>query len=284
MKSIDTLVEDIYHILSANNDHEPSEANVEAAGELFKDVLRTRFKARKPGGSVLRFSSLGKPARQLWYAQHAPEAQEEMPPSTYMKFLFGDILEILLLFLAKEAGHEVTHEQFEVEVDGVKGHTDAIIDGVPVDVKSASSYSFEKFKSGGLAFDDPFGYIAQLGGYAHALNKTDEAAFLVVDKTLGHVCLSVMDEVTIRGAKPEVRIKALRDALASPEPPQRCYDPVPEGKSGNMKLATGCSYCSFKKKCWADANGGRGLRTFLYARGPVFLTEVAKEPNVPEGT
>src|SRR6478609_9281646 len=169
-KTIETLVEDIYHVLDAQNDHEVSEENVEYAGELFKDLLRTRFKGREVVSKDLRFSALGKPDCQQWFSKHEPEAAEKMPPKAYMKFLFGDVLEILLLFLTKEAGHEVTHEQFEVDVDSVKGHMDCCIDGVPVDVKSASPFSFQKFASETVIFDDPFGYVAQLSGYAHALD------------------------------------------------------------------------------------------------------------------
>jgi hypothetical protein len=64
--------------------------------------------------------------------------------------------------------------------------------------------------------------------------------------------------------------------------PDRCYDPVPDGKSGNLKLSVGCVYCSHKKGCWEDTNNGRGLRVFQYARGKRFLTNVANEPDVVE--
>jgi hypothetical protein len=118
---------------------------------------------------------LGKKDRQIWYDANMPEAQRKLPGKMEFKFLYGDVLEVLMLFLAKEAGHEVTHEQHEVDVDGVKGHMDAVIDGIPVDCKSASSYSFQKFLNGPF-FDDPFGYVKQLSGYAHAIGKTTERA------------------------------------------------------------------------------------------------------------
>ena len=59
-------------------------------------------------------------------------------------FLFGDIVEEVVLFLARAAGHEVTDEQKEIEINGVRGHIDGRVDGLPVDVKSASSYSYRK--------------------------------------------------------------------------------------------------------------------------------------------
>jgi hypothetical protein len=283
-KRIDTIVEDIYAVLDSQNNHTPDEANVEAAGELFKSVLRDRFKSRAPqsGEEVLRFSSLGKKDRQLWFSANRPDTAEVLPPKTFGKFLFGDMIEIMLLFLVKEAGHEVTHEQHEVEVDGIYGHTDCVIDGVPVDIKSASPYSFQKFRDGSFVFDDPFGYVSQISGYAHALGKTEEAGFLVMDKVGGDITFAAVDHYTLEGNPPGKRIAELREIVAAEEPPPRCYDLVPEGKSGNMKLGIGCSYCAFKDECYKDANGGQGLRKFFYSRGPTWLAVVKKEPKVGE--
>lgn len=281
-----TLPEDIYHILDQSTDHEVSEENVEWAGEAFKSLLRSRFKKRdeRRGERAIVFSSLGKPDRQIWYAANKPEVAEKMPPKSIFKFLYGDAIELLLLFLAKEAGHDVTHLQHRVEHDGVGGYTDAVIDDVPVDCKSASSYSFQKFKDGTFEFDDPFGYVKQLSGYAHALSKTDRAGFLVADKQHGDITFAELDKLVIESNPPGPRIDCLRKVVASETPPPRCYSAVPEGKSGNMKLGIQCSYCAFKDDCWADANGGKGLRKFFYSRGPVWLTDVKKEPKVDEAT
>lgn len=279
-----SLPEDIYGLLNSDNDHEVSEENVQWAGEVFKDLLRSRLKKheKKTGEKSLRFSALGKQDRQIWYAANKPEVAEKLHPKQNFKFLYGDVLEVLLLFLAKEAGHEVTHEQYTVESDGVEGHTDCCIDGVPVDCKSASSFSFDKFKSGAFVFDDPFGYVKQLSGYAHALDKTDRAGFLVADKVHGDICFAELDELTIRANPPSPRIAHLRSVIDSPEKPARCYPDKPEGKSGNRRLGVECSYCPYKEDCWSDCNGGKGLRKFFYAKGPVWLTQIQKQPNVPE--
>jgi hypothetical protein len=279
-----TLPEDIYRLLNDETNHEVSEENVEWAGEVFKNLLRSRLTKRenKKGEDVLRFSALGKKDRQIWYDANMPEVAEKLPGKMNFKFLYGDTIEVLLLFLAKEAGHEVSHEQYEVDVDGVKGHTDAVIDGIPVDCKSASTYSFQKFANGSFVFDDPFGYIQQLSGYAHALGKTDRAGFLVADKVHGDICFAEIDEYSIRGNPPRPRIDALRSVISQSEPPERCYPDEPDGKSGNRKLGLNCSYCKFKDECWKDANKGQGLRKFFYSRGPVWLTEVKREPKVDE--
>jgi hypothetical protein len=288
-----TLPEDIYKVLDEGNDHEVSEENVKWAGEVFMDLLRTRLKKReqKVGEDSLRFSALGKKDRQIWYAANKPECREPLRPKENFKFLYGDVLEVLLLFLAKEAGHEVTHEQYEVSTDGIAGHTDAVIDGVPVDCKSASPFSFDKFENGNFMWDDPFGYIKQLSGYAHELHKEypdtvtkDRAGFLVANKVHGDICFAEIDHYTIEANPPAERIEELKRVIASPTPPARCYDDVPDGKSGNRRLAVGCSYCAFKDDCWKDINGGKGLRKFVYASGPRWLTQVKREPKVDEGS
>lgn len=281
-----TIPEDIYKLLENVDGHEVSEENVEWAGEVFKDLLRTRLIKReeKRGQDVLRFSALGKKDRQTWYTANKPEAGETFSGKTLFKFLYGDTLEVLLLFLTKEAGHEVTHLQHEVEIAGVKGHMDAVIDGVPVDCKSASPYAFQKFKDGSFVFDDSFGYIPQLSGYANVLGTTDRAGFLVADKVSGDITFAEIDQLTIEANPPADRIEHLKKVIDNPTPPPKCYADVPEGKSGNMKLGIGCSYCSFKDECHSDANGGRGLRKFWYSRGPVWLTKVVKEPLVSEAS
>jgi hypothetical protein len=278
-----TIPEDIYKLLDDDTHHEANEDNVQFIGEAFKDLLRSRLTKReeKSGEDVLRFSSLGKPDRQLWYDANDSDGKEKMGGKQFFKFLYGDCIELLLLFLTMEAGHKVVDQQKEVFEDGVPGHIDAVIDDVLVDVKSASPYGFQKFVSGAYVFDDPFGYIAQLAGYAHALDK-DRAGWLVADKVSGEIAYVELDEAYIRGNKPDERISHLREVLRSDVPPPRCYDDQPEGKSGNRKLGVGCSYCGHKEKCWADSNGGKGLRKFYYSKGPVWLTNVAKEPKVEE--
>lgn len=232
------------------------------------------------GRPTLRLSNIGTPCkRKLWYTINTPEAAEPLSPAARFKFLFGDILEELLLFLAKEAGHSVEGQQDELEINGIKGHRDAVVDGRIVDVKSASTYSFRKFAGNGLREDDPFGYLDQIGAYAQAsgsdplVTEKDVVSFLVVDKTLGNICLDTYPTSEVDYNKKTEEVKQI---VNSPTPPDRAFDDVPDGKSGNRKLCTQCSYCDFKRECWPN------LRTFIYSSGPTFLTEVAREPKVLE--
>ena len=275
-KTIDTLIDDIYAVLDPETDHEVNEENLERFGEAVKNAVRDHFRKRDDKRG-LRFSGLGKQARQLWYDAHPDpdEPPEAMDGPTMMKFLYGHLLEAAMLFLAEEAGHEVTCQQEKVEVDGVKGHIDAVIDGVLVDAKSASPYGYKKFAAGELdPADDAFGYIQQLSGYANV--KELPAAFFAANKVSGELCISPLSHYAIQGHPPGPRIAELREHLGRDVPPDRCYAPVPDGKSGNQKLGVGCGYCKHKWRCWP------GLRGFAYSNGPVFLTTVARTPDVPE--
>ena len=227
----------------------------------------------------LRLSAIGKPDRQLWYDVNSKKEIEDLTPSTRIKFLYGYILEELLLLCASIAGHKVTDQQKEVNVEGVLGHQDSMIDDVLIDCKSASAYSFKKFKKNTLLEDDPFGYIAQISAYAEA-NQVDKAAFLVIDKSSGEICLTPVHQMEMINAKE--RVKHLKGMVSNSHMPDRCYDPIPDGESGNLKLAIGCVYCSHKRECWSDCNNGKGLRAFRYSRGLNYLVKVAKEPKVEE--
>tara|TARA_S200002703_G_scaffold159971_1_gene175803 strand:+ start:242 stop:1099 length:858 start_codon:yes stop_codon:yes gene_type:complete len=277
-KTIDTLVEDIYSLFTSN---EPTKIPANVLQEFAKDVtdavVNSLTEERKPRNN-LRLSMIGQPARKVWYSVRSTE-QEELSGSDYIKFLYGDILEALLVFLSKTSGHKVTDQQKQVVLNDVVGHQDAVVDDVLVDFKSASSFSFKKFTEGMVFKDDPFGYVAQLSAYAQA-NNAKEAGWVVIDKTTGKIAYCPVHQMEMINASQ--KIDYLRNAIKDSEPPSRCYDDVPDGKSGNMQLSVGCNYCPHKFDCWSDANNGKGLRAFQYANNIKYLTNVDREPNVPE--
>jgi len=252
--STDTLVSDIYRMIDTKDIPEgvPVEQVINDFGENMKQILRDNITEHEFDRRKLRMSNIGKKDRQLWYSYNGYEG-EKLMPHTRIKFLYGHLIEEMVLALTKLSGHDVTHEQKQVEVDGIKGSMDCKIDGVLTDVKSASSYGFKKFKDGSLVNDDPFGYIDQIKGYAHAEDTTD-IGWLVMDKTNGHLTYlkyDMADESQWYWSKlnffsiPE-RIKNIKKIVKAETPPERCYETIPDGKSGNMKLAVGCSYCSYK--------------------------------------
>lgn len=283
-KKIDTLVEDIHKVVETRGgwDSVVNEHFKHSIGATMMGRLGPEEEPRASG--TLRMSSIGQPCeRKLWYQTNKDGEGEALLPSSRLKFLFGDMLEDLLLSLAKAAGHTVEGQQDTMTLKGIKGHRDAVIDGVTVDVKSASSYSYKKFKDHNLEYEDPFGYLWQLTSYVKAAEEDPlvkdkkGGAFLVIDKQHGHICLDYYDlEDTGHLGKVEELYDKRKESSKSPVAPPRGFKEEPEGKSGNMKLGINCSYCDFKKVCHPN------LRTFLYARNPVFLTKVVKEPKVME--
>jgi hypothetical protein len=273
------LVEDIYGVVE--NGAKVTEEQVQEFGHTLANLIAERLQPREERERkfTLRMSNIGKGARQLWYDKHYGR-EEQLPAPTLIKFIFGDIIEQLVLFLAMVSGHKVTHRQAEVKLRDVKGHIDADIDGVTVDVKSASTHSFRKFADGSLVENDPFGYVEQIAGYSKA--RGTDGAFLAVDKQNGHLAYLPFTKEELDVFDVEGRIESIKKIVDSPTPPERCYPDEKMGESGNRKLGVNCSYCSHKDRCWADANGGIGLRTFIYANGPVFFTKIVVEPKVYE--
>lgn len=276
------LVDDIYKVLSEGCEVTEAEAN--EFGAEIAGLIKARMEERQGPARefTIRMSNIGKGARQLWYDKKYGK-EEDLPPATIFKFIYGDLIESLLLFLARKSGHSVTHRQAEVAIDGIKGHIDADIDGVTVDAKSTSTHAFRKFADGSLADDDAFGYVEQLAGYCEA--RDTDGAFLAADKQNGHIAYLPFSKDDLKAAVDvRGRIAYLKEVIESEVAPERCYPDEEEGKSGNRALGVNCSYCAHKDRCWADANGGMGLRTFLYANKPKFLTKVVREPNVKEVT
>ena len=284
-KNIYSLVDDIYKLMVIKEADESVdvEAEIDKFGEAVKDLMRNEFaRDRKRDTRTLRLSNIGRDDRYLWNLVHGTEIGEKIMPHTYIKFMYGHLIEEMLLFLTRMAGHEVTDEQKVCEVEGIKGHMDCKIDGVVIDVKSASSYGFKKFKDGTLAMEDSFGYVDQIKAYAHACGET-KFGWLAMDKANGHLTVLQYDlEDTqapvyeyIKGDITE-RIRDVKKLIDLPEPEDFCSEPVPDGKSGNIKLGVKCSYCPYKKHCYPD------VRKFAYSYGPKFLIKIENEPKVME--
>ena len=283
-KTTDNLVADIYKLMESK-DADPSvdvEAEIEKFGEGVKALMRTEFgREKREDNRRLRLSNIGRTDRYLWNHFNGTEG-EKILPHTYVKFMYGHLIEEMLLFLTRMAGHSVTDEQKVCKVDGIVGHMDCKIDGVVTDVKSASSFGFKKFKDGSLAFDDAFGYVDQIKAYAYSEGET-KFGWLAMDKANGHLTYLKYDLEDTQAPVYEIlkediteRVKHVKKLVEQPEPKEWCNQPVPDGKSGNSKLSIGCSYCQFKDHCYPD------LRVFNYSYGPKFLVDVVNEPRVQE--
>jgi hypothetical protein len=284
MNKIYSLVDDIYKVVVSKEVPEGVDLydEIENFGENCKQLMTKLFTEPRNDGRLLRMSNIGRDDRYLWNAVNNPDVKEEMTPNTHVKFMYGHLIEEMLLFLTRLSGHEVTDEQKQCEVAGITGSMDCKIDGVVTDVKSVSSFGFKKFKDGSLAFDDPFGYVAQIKGYAHSEGET-KFGWLAMDKQNGHLTYLLYDSGDTQAPvydkisfDIEEHIERVKKLVEQPEAPEHCHEVVPDGKSGNQKLAVGCSYCPYKHTCWP------GVRTFLYSSGPRYLTEVVNEPKVTE--
>jgi len=280
-KTIDTLVADMEDVIYGLKGWDYLIG--QNMGTNIATLAKSRFdKPQEPRG-YLSMSGLGTPCdRKLWYKINQTDNAIPLRANTLLKFFYGDMIEELALSIAQQAGHTVEGQQDKMEAHGIKGSRDCVIDGMTVDVKSASPYSFKKFQEGNLRGQDPFGYISQLSSYVYAAkddplvtNKT-HGAFLVIDKVNGHICLDMYDFTEEMKTKEE-EITRIKEMVKAKIPPDRGFEDVPQSKtSPNMKLGMECSYCEFKKACWP------GLKMFAYSHGPTYLTKIKKPLKVDE--
>lgn len=280
---IDTLVEDIYRVVETKGGWSAALSSY-LSGRLTSTIeerLSPSTKSHKAG--TLRLSSASQPCtRKLWYEVNLPKGSgQPFEPNMHILFLYGDILEDLILALAKAAGHKVEGEQDVMYLAGIKGHRDCVIDGVLIDVKSTSPYSFKKFKDNGLWGNDPFGYIGQVTSYLAAsaedplVKDKNNTGFLAINKVTGELALDIYDlsrEIKAQEAFLEERKEIVKGTTVPP----REYSTESDGKSGNRKLCYECSTCPFKATCYPE------LRTFKSFRGNVYLTKVVREPKMQE--
>jgi hypothetical protein len=282
VKTVDTLVRDVYKLMETK-ELDPSvtlEAEAKRFGAEMEQVMLAVMN-EKPRTNHLRLSQVGKPNRMI-FNQYNGIKGEDIAGATYIKFLYGHLVEAMMVSLVRMSGHTVTDQQKTVEVGGVKGHIDGYIDGVIMDVKSASGHAFKKFSKGTLHNDDAFGYIGQLRAYAYAEGQ-DTYGWLAMCKQSGQIAWLQYDDnakdapysKAIDWSVPD-RVNEIKKLVGASEAPEICYSDVSDGASGNRKLAVGCHWCGFKNHCWP------ALRTFSYANGPKYLTHVSKTPRVME--
>ena len=277
MKSIQTLIPDIYALLK---EKENGWFSTELS-RLLSDDLAGRLRGQlgeKRSKPTLRMSGLGKRCpRALWYSIHRPECGEPLPPWAEIKFAFGAIIEGLTLTLCKAAGHSVEGEQDELTFEGVTGHRDCVIDGVTTDIKSASTLSFQKFKTVDYGPHDNFGYLDQLDSYVSAAHSDplvlskDRGCILAIDKQLGHMHLYEHHVTPERRDNLKARIRLYKTIISLDHPPAcECKTEIQD--NGNIKLHWTAGYNPYKWECFPH------LRAFKYSGGLEFFSRVVKRP------
>lgn len=290
MKTIDTLVYDIHEYLKGNHasiggevDPETDLSIVQLAKNIAVHTLRLSdhrpVEARKTEDVSLRMSEIGEPClRKLLYKRYHPNLglppfAEPGPPTLQVKFLLGHYVEEIVLFLAEQSGHAVTERQTELRmaVPGtpwhVEGHPDCVIDGHVIDVKSASDFSFNKYKREGMLVEnDTFGYRYQIDGYATCLGLK-ERGFIFCNKHDGELLFIDRSDKDLIDIPQRIRdIGQVLDAyISNAEVPSR-MPTVVDKKLGEQKLGTVCSYCPFKTHCWQDE-----IQGYIISGKPVYL-------------
>lgn len=278
MTSIHTLVPDILGLLKTKG--WLTETLQKELGDGVSNRIKSQFEREQTPS--LRLSQMGPRCNKaLWHSIHTPGEAEALPPWAHNKFSLGHFQEAYGIVLCKAAGHKVEGEQHECELDGIKGHIDAVVDGCILDFKSCSSRQYLKYKTGSVRLEgnDTFGFLFQLDGYVTAnrdnplVEVKDKGYIFAMHKELGHVCLY---EHIARASSIKQRIAECKEVVAASHPPLCTCETTPFGTSGNIKLGTRASYDNFKWSCHPN------LRCFLYSDGPVYLTKVVRLPDVTE--
>ena len=118
MESLNTVVQDIYAQLEGLSEGKALEINEEELDqtmERMKESILTWSKPRESSKEfTLRMSNVGRPLRQLWYDNKNSSSPSAISAPTQIKFLYGHILEEIVLMLVRLAGHEVSSEQKEI--------------------------------------------------------------------------------------------------------------------------------------------------------------------------
>jgi len=267
------LADDIYKNV-LGGDYIISKEDAAAFGKSMENLLLERFngKERTPGISGSNYGTACN--RKMWHKINEDDKCERVDPQLRLKFLYGDLVEELLLFLIEASGHEVEGKQDRLSMGELQGSRDCVVDGVTVDIKSASGFGIRKFKFHDLADRDPFSYLPQVSFYRWADEQVQEGgAFVVIDKVSGEIVVDYYDDSELY-SKDEV-VAGFEDIKAAVEqeyPPEREYEPK-ELSYGNLALSTECRYCNAK---WASHPG---LKAFNYSRGPEYIVHLEKRPK-----
>ena len=222
-------------------------------------ALEKQFGGKPRDEFRLRMSNIGRPTCQLWFEKNDPEDKTPLPPHFLINMIIGDIVEAVFKGLLRAAEVDFKdNDNVTLKLkDGteVKGEYDMVLDGKVDDVKSASPWSYKnKFNSlETLAKSDSFGYVSQLVGYAEAAG-VDVGGWWVVNKANGEFKYVDANDVD-KGAVME-SIEDTVEYINEDKPFKRCFEAVPETHfrkpTGNLKLGSECSFCSFKHKCWSN--------------------------------
>lgn len=213
---------------------------------------------------TLRMSSLGKPLCQIQMEKAGAPRHPVDEPLAPVRFATGDMLEHWLIMILKAAGVPVEavdiNTKLELAGQTINGTADIIIDGILYDIKSASSYGFNKFSERGGFLDvlenDTFGYVTQGYLYSKAIGKPF-GGWIVINKNDGAIAVCETPQEDTKYARDAVK-KGEDAVIAIMESSEfkRCFEDEEETfrkkPTGNRVLPFVCSWCDYKHSCWKD--------------------------------
>ena len=199
-----------------------------------------------------------------------------MDYNALFRFMFGDLVESVVVLIMEQADVEIVDKQKTVKLD-IGGHTvtgtlDLILrDEMGVekvwDVKSASEWAF-KFKYTGfggydkIKEDDPFGYIMQGHLYGEATGLPF-GGWIVVNKSSGEIAMVEAPDWQEEDRKEylkdaEVRVKRLLDPNPDFVKPFKSEFETYKVKgeiirTGNKTLPKICGMCGYRSHCWSKS-------------------------------
>ena len=233
------------------------------------------------GRNPVTASSATKCVLSNWFS-HNKFPSEPLPGRAAATFRIGHLVEADLYCAAVLAGEEVSHFQHQMKATLGGWTSNAYIDFLHkssidgkrriVDVKTMSSYSYEKIFKRNQKMDDTFGYLGQFSVYAaqgikDGIVDSPEVLVLCYNKNTGHIGeylyeaeVSKVEEAHANSALVQKHTEYLpgqappfevdvgkMDANRPPRP--KGYEPELM-RNGDYKLGLQCSYCPYKFSCW----------------------------------
>lgn len=276
------LLKQIYEFLDLDED---KSIDPIVMGQFMDDTLngfKRQLMQKREDRRTLRLSGIGKCLRAQAYSILNYDKDLYLSPRTKMTFLFGDMIEAMLIGLANHAGCDIYDQQREVRLHGIKGHIDGKIerDGKEyiVEIKSMSTASFDMFKRNGMTND--FGYVSQANSYAYA-EKCEGIVWLGMNKNTGHLHEEVRPLDVPLAIQTIDNIDRLIDCKVPEEfnRKETILETWYKKPTGNSKLGFVCSYCDFNKVCFGDVTSMVRKGKVSHYIGPVVsckATEGAK--------
>ncbi len=266
---------------------------IEQFGEDCKAAMRKQFSSR--GEYRVRMSGVGRPLCQQQLEKQGNK--QDVAYNDIVRFATGDLLEAFAILVMRAAGLDVVAEQKKcsLELGGqtVNGTLDVIlnIDGEEEvwDIKTARPWSFDnKFSGRGgydvIKEDDPFGYVMQGHLYGESEGKRF-GGWIVINKSTGE-----WDFVEAPREQSEDRKAYLEDAnkrveaIVNDAPFKIPFQSVPETvtidrqktETGNRLMPKTCTFCSFKTKCWKNAELAPKITSKARFKPHVWYTKLVK--------